>query len=154
VLGDQTLPAALQRQLVQRASVGWHEVAHAEDGRAGVPEDALESGAPGGERQVAQVGGAVEQDVEGDERHRRARDRAPMRGVRLEPDDSRREVDAPLQLLKPGGLTVRVECDDLAVEQDAGLQLAAELAERPDDLRKLRRLVVAKPRRDGDACER
>ena len=97
-----------------------------------------------GEDQRAQVLAAVAQDVEGDER-------GPLRGrlagdVALAP-----EVHAALQLLEAARLAAGVERDDLAVEEDRGLQPECELAQALDHFRELRRLVVAVPRPQPDA---
>ena len=110
MLGDQPFPALLHRLLVERAAVAAHLVADAQHRRSGAAEHLLERGAPLDERAIAVVGLAVAQDVEGDQRAGRAA--AGVASARM---------DAPLQLLKPGRLALRVERDDLAVEHERRL---------------------------------
>ena len=55
-------------------------------------------------------------------------------------------MDSSLQLLKAGRLSLGVERDDLAVEDERRSQRPPPLFQRRDDLRKLLRLLVAEPR--------
>ena len=143
-LGDEPFPALFDRARIEAAAVagGVLAVPHLRGPRRA--EDAFEPGAAVGEDQRAQVLAAVAQDVEGDER-------GPLRR-RLAGDVAfALEVHAALQLLEAARLAAGVERDDLAVEEDRGLQPQRELAQALDHFRELRRLVVAVPRPQPDA---
>ena len=87
---------------------------------------------------------AVTQQIEGDERRRvRGIDALEIRGAG--------QVDAPLKALKARRSAAIVEGDDFAVEHHGVAKPSADLFERRDDRRKLRRLVVAVARPDPDA---
>src|SRR5689334_6096374 len=138
LLGDEAFPAVREDVAVERASVARLEVGQTQQRGTGVAEDTLEARPPRRQRQGAHVVIAVAQDVEGHERHRLGA---------FSPADVafRREMNPSLQPLKARRLTVLVQRDDLAVEQDRGLQLAREDAQRANDLGKLGGLVVAEP---------
>ncbi len=139
VLCDQAFPAAVDRALVEGAAVGGDELAQAQQRRTGIAEHPLEAGPARRQRQPDQILGAVAEDVERDERDRR-------RAARAADVVGAREVDPSLELLKPRRFAGRVERHQLAVEDDTGLDAAAELPQGPGDLRELGCLVVAKPR--------
>src|SRR5436189_1426684 len=63
-------------------------------------------------------------------------------------------MDAALQVLKAGGIPLRVERDDLAVENERRLPPALPAPQRIDDFRKLRALLVAETRPEADAAIR
>src|SRR5262249_31829568 len=110
LLGDETLPAPRDDLTVQRAPVARMEGRETQPWGARVAEDALQPGAPRGERQRADVLLAVAQDVERDEGHGLGAFAAT--DVALG-----REMHTPLQPLEAGGLAVLVQGDDLAVEK-------------------------------------
>src|SRR5436190_17172059 len=64
-------------------------------------------------------------------------------------------MNAPLQSLESSGAAVRIERDDLAVEDDRLLLPARPLRQGGGDLGELRGFFVAKPRPEADrACWR
>ena len=158
MLGDEPFPSALERVLVQRAAVAANDVADPQERRPGLCEQALERRAALEQRPIAQVGAAVAQHVERDERDvgcRRARltraaEAGGWTGWTLLRGGDIQQVDATLQLLKSGRLALRVEGDDLAVEHERFRALARPLSERGGDLGKLARLLVAEPRPQPD----
>ena len=136
--GDQAFPAQIEGALQEGAAVGENELAEAEQRRPGAAEHALEARAPRRERQAPQIVRAVAEDVEGDERdgHGSARSSNLLGSC---------QVDATLEPLESSRLPGLVERHQFPVQHEASADAPAELPERPDDLRELRRLVVAEP---------
>ena len=129
MLGDQAFPAACERPIVERATVAAYELAQPEDaGLVAFPQQTLEGDAALEQRPLTQVGGAVLQQVEGDE--------CDARGARLG-FDLAGDVDASLQLLESGRITGGVERDDLAVEHDRRLAPARPPGQGGSDFGKL-----------------
>ncbi len=102
-------------------------------------EDPFERRAALEQRAATQIVRAVAQDIERDERGAAARS-AVLAG----------EMDPSLQLLKAGRLALRVERDDLAVQDERLLAPRRPFLERRSDLRKLVGLLVAEPRPQAD----
>ena len=110
------------------------------------PMRALEPCAAFGQRQPAHVVVPVAQDIERDERDR-------LRLVDALDVARPGQMHASLEPLKAGGPPLLVERDDLAVEQQRSSQACARtVSSALDDRGELRRLVVAKPRPEADAC--
>src|SRR5688572_32119181 len=104
---DQPFPSACERALVQSTAAAVGDFADPKDGGPGATEHPLQGGAPRGERPVAQVCATVAQQVECDISDR-------MKGTVL----SLRQMNASLEFLKPGRIALRVQRDDLAVQDD------------------------------------
>ncbi len=138
-LGDQAFPAFGNRSTVELAPVAGHLLGDAQKRRAGIAEDAFERGAPRDQRHAAQVVRAVGNDVERDERRGRV--------VGLV---HRLHVDAALEVLEADRPLPLVERDNLAVEDDALLDLQRKAGERLRDGGELRGLVVAEARKKTD----
>src|SRR5687767_3660949 len=121
-------------------------MADAQRRRAGPAECLLEHGTTLEERSLAEVGPAVAQDVEGDERDAAGRDRGAGTAGRTGRARWIGQVNAALELLKAGRLALVIERDDLPVEHQGLGALPGPLRERRRDLRELIRLFVAEPR--------
>src|SRR6266568_3190404 len=146
LLCDQPFPLFLLRTRVERLCVARDLLAEtdrlilrlqAED----PIEQSLEPLASFGQRKPGQILFAVSQNVERDERDRLR----PVDALDVLRAD---EVNASLQPLKTGRASLRVERDDLAVEDQGRLQPRPRRFERTDDRRKLRRFLVAVARPD------
>ena len=132
MLRDQAFPSAGERALVQSTPASVCDFADAQNRRAGAAKHPLEGGAPLGKRPIAQIGATLAQQVKGDVGGR-------MAGRIL----SLRQMNASLELLKPGRLALRVERNDLAVQDDRCLLAAAPALECRGDFRELIGLLVA-----------
>jgi hypothetical protein len=129
----------VERALVQLAAVAADHLADAQQRRLCVAEDPLERCAPLEQRAATKILRAVAQDIEGDERGAQTRS-AVLAG----------EMDPSLQLLKAGGFALRVERDDLAVQDQRLLARRRPFLECRGDLWKLVRLLIAEPRPEAD----
>src|SRR5215467_137006 len=128
--------------LVERASVAVGDLADAEHWRSRVAEDVFESLAPFDKRLSAEVDRPRAQHVERNECRPRP---SGLLGPAF-------EMDAPLQVLKTGGLTFGVERDDLAVEDERLFEPLRPRAKGSRDLWKLTGLFVAEARPQSDAA--
>src|SRR5215212_9000500 len=122
----------LQRAFVEVAAVAWCDLADAENRGARIAEHPLEARASGGQRQRPQIFSAIAENVEGDEGN-------PPRGrsaVRL------RQMDAILQPLKSRRLSLFIQRNNFAVEDDGTFQFPCVPRERRNEIGKLRSLLV------------
>ncbi len=141
VLDDEPFPSFLQRPRVQRAAVALDLLAQANRVRLRLrsAEQSFEPHAALDERQAAQIVLPLAQQIERDE------------GDRLLAVDALdvfrvAQVNPALEPLESHGLTLRIERDDLAVDDERLASGGAERGERRHDGRELRRFVVAESR--------
>ena len=145
LLDDQPFPPFLLRARVQRAAIVGHLFADANRARRRATEQTLEVRAALDERQAAQILFPLPQDVERDERDRVfAIDALDIFRVA--------QVNPALQPLESDGIALRVERNNLAVD-DEWLR-RTERGERGHDGRELRGLVVAEARPHTHVCRR
>src|SRR4051812_46586680 len=143
-LDDQALPPFPSRPRIEGPSIVWHLFADPERARDMRTNMRLEPGTALCERQPSNVLHAIAKKIEGDDRHR-------LCLVDLFDFAGSSEVDPSLQPLKPRRVVLFVERHNLGIDQEGPAKGRTQRFHRPDIRRKLRRLIVPKPRPEPHA---